>query len=199
MSLASGTSCIRTSALTPKLAAAAAGAAAFVCSLYLAPNPIGVCGALLAFLMAAIAYRDSKDFIIPDELSAAAFVLAVITAWIGADEAVMSGIAACLLRAGVLGLAFLALRLGYYRLRGRHGLGLGDVKLAGVAGAWLDWMTIPVAIEIAVLAALTAVLVRQLMTRQRMKATSRLPFGLFLAPSIWVGWVVQTALPWPGP
>ena len=36
--------------------------------------------------------------------------------------------------------SFFALRYGYARLRGRQGLGLGDVKLAFVAGAWLDWL-----------------------------------------------------------
>jgi leader peptidase (prepilin peptidase)/N-methyltransferase len=76
---------------------------------------------------------------------------------------------------------------------------LGDVKLAGVAGAWLDWTMLPVAIEIAAFSALTAVLIEQLITRRKPKATTRLPFGLFLAPSIWIGWLLQTALPWPWP
>ena len=50
--------------------------------------------------------------------------------------------------------AFFGLWALYRRLRGREGIGLGDVKLAGVAGVWLDWPTIPVAVEIAALAAL---------------------------------------------
>jgi leader peptidase (prepilin peptidase) / N-methyltransferase len=199
MSAASPTKPIRTPALANKVAAAAAAALACALSLYVAPNALGVCGALLALLMAAIAYRDFQDFIIPDPYSAAAFVLALVAAWIGAEQDVVSAIAACLMRAGILALAFLALRTAYYRLRGRQGLGLGDVKLAGVAGAWLDWTTIPIALEVAVLAALTAVLAHQLITRRRLHATTRLPFGLFLAPAIWVGWVIQTALPWEGP
>jgi hypothetical protein len=31
---------------------------------------------------------------------------------------------------------------------------LGDVKLAGVMGAWLGWVTIPIAVEIAALSAI---------------------------------------------
>jgi prepilin signal peptidase PulO-like enzyme (type II secretory pathway) len=75
----------------------------------------------------------------------------------------------------------------------------GDAKLAGVAGVWLDWTVLPIALEIAVLGTLTAVLVYQLIARQRLKSTTRLPFGLFLAPAIWMGWLIQTGLPWPGP
>jgi leader peptidase (prepilin peptidase)/N-methyltransferase len=199
MSVASATKPIRSSALTYKLAFASAGAAAFAVSLYLAPSPIGLCGALLALSMAAIAWRDFHDFIIPDGYSAAAFILALAAACFAAEQDVVSAITACVLRAALLVLAFLALRLGYHRLRGRHGLGLGDVKLAGVAGAWLDWTMLPVAVEIAALAALTAALAYQLILRQPLKATTRLPFGLFFAPSIWTGWLLQTALPWPGP
>ena len=48
----------------------------------------------------------------------------------------------------------------YRRIRGRDGIGLGDVKLAGVAGVWLDWWVLPVAIEIAALAALAVYAMR---------------------------------------
>lgn len=171
-------------------------AAACAVSLYVAPGPIGVCGALLAIIMSAIADRDARDFIIPDSYSAAAFVLGLAAA-IAAETDAVSAFAIALARAAVLASAFLALRLAYHRLRGRHGLGLGDVKLAGVAGAWLDWTMLPVVVEIAAFSALTAVLIEQLIARRTLKATTRLPFGLFFAPSIWIGWLLQVALPWP--
>jgi leader peptidase (prepilin peptidase)/N-methyltransferase len=72
-----------------------------------------------------------------------------------------------------------------------QGLGLGDVKLAFVAGAWLDWLTIPLAIQLAAFAALSAFLVRQLVSGQSMSATNRMPFGLFLAPAIWICWLLE--------
>ena len=46
-------------------------------------------------------------------------------------------------------LAFFAFRAGYRRFRGIEGIGLGDVKLAAVAGVWLDWVDLPVAVDIA--------------------------------------------------
>jgi leader peptidase (prepilin peptidase) / N-methyltransferase len=76
-----------------------------------------------------------------------------------------------------------------------RGIGLGDVKLAGVAGAWLDWPSIPIAVEIAALAALAVCLVRWLAFGRAISATTRLPFGLFLAPAIWIAWLGETMLP----
>jgi leader peptidase (prepilin peptidase)/N-methyltransferase len=199
MSVASHTAPRANAAFRHRLPFAVSGAAAAALSLYIAPNVGGVFGALLAIVMTAIAHRDAHEFIIPDQHSAAAFALALAAAVLTPDQDAISAVSAALLRAAVLALAFLGIRLLYRQLRGRQGLGLGDVKLAGIAGAWLDWTMLPIVIEIAALSALTAVLINQVITRRALKPTTRLPFGLFLAPSIWIGWLVQTALPWPWP
>ena len=105
---------------------------------------------------------------------------------------VLELLAVAALRGAVMAIAFLSLRVLYHRIRGYDGIGLGDVKLAGVAGVWLDWWVLPVAIEIAALAAIAVYAVRFLYGRRpsaRLKA--KLPFGLFLAPAIWVGWLLQ--------
>jgi hypothetical protein len=76
------------------------------------------------------------------------------------------------------------LKRGFARsfIRGRESLGLGDVKLAGVAGAWLGWIAVSLAIDMAALTALAAVLVSGLGGR-KFAGTTRFPFGLFF-----VGW-----------
>ena len=79
-------------------------------------------------------------------------------------------------------------------MRGREGLGLGDVKLAGVAGAWLDWATVPLAAEVAALAALGCYVVGRISTGRPISATNRMPFGFFLAPAIWLGWLFEVAV-----
>jgi Type IV leader peptidase family len=117
---------------------AAVGATA---SLATAPNAFGICGAGLALLMAAIAAIDARHFIIPDQLNAAALILALVHAGVEHNEIDLGGMARALMRAATLSLLFLGLRITYRRLRNRDGLGLGDVKLAGVAGAWLGWQT----------------------------------------------------------
>ena len=55
------------------------------------------------------------------------------------------------------------------------------------------WQTLAIAVEIAALAAIAAYLVCRYALGQSMSLTSRLPFGLFFAPAIWLGWLLQTA------
>jgi prepilin signal peptidase PulO-like enzyme (type II secretory pathway) len=40
-------------------------------------------------------------------------------------------------------------------------------------------------------------LVRMTLRRRRLRAASALPFGLYLAPAIWVAWFVQAVVLWP--
>lgn len=160
----------------------------------LLPNVQGAIGGGLAVLMVAIAIVDARRFIIPDELTAAALALGFLHAAIQATDLVMEALASAALRGAVLAFAFWSLRVLYRRIRGREGIGLGDVKLAGVAGVWLDWSMAPVAIEIAALAALVVYAVRLFSKGRSVRSTSRLPFGLFFAPAIWIGWLLQSTI-----
>src|SRR6202043_2609617 len=99
--------------------------------------------------------------------------------------------ALAVVRGAALASLFLTIRYAYARIRGWQGLGLGDIKLAGVAGTWLDWSTMPIAIEIAAFAALAIYASRQLVLGRPISATGRLPFGLFFAPAIWICWLME--------
>jgi leader peptidase (prepilin peptidase)/N-methyltransferase len=164
-------------------------------SMIVVPGWSGFAGAGLACLMIGIAAVDARRFIIPDEFSAAAFMLGLIFAALEFPDAAGAAVATAALRGVVTAFTLFALWAAYLRLRGREGIGLGDVKLAGVAGVWLDWPSIPFAFEIAALAALAACLARWLVSRRSIHATTRLPFGLFLAPAIWIAWLGETLLP----
>jgi len=163
-------------------------------SLIAAPGLPGCLGAALALIAMAIAVIDARYFVIPNELSAAAFALALVNAAVMAPFAMGEAVAIALLRAAVLALLFLGLREVYRRVRGRDGIGLGDVKLAGVAGAWLDWLTLPIAIEIAALAAIAVFGLRHYVKARAFDPALKFPFGLFLAPSIWLGWLIEATL-----
>jgi leader peptidase (prepilin peptidase) / N-methyltransferase len=173
------------------LAAIATAAASMIA----VPGACGLAGAGLACLMIAIAAVDARRFIIPDQLSAAALALGFVNAAIGRPDGIAEALTIAALRAGVVAAVFFGLWAIYRQLRGREGIGLGDVKLAGVAGAWLDWPSIPIAVEIAALAALAVCLVRWLALGRAINATTRLPFGAFLAPAIWIAWLGETMLP----
>ena len=166
--------------------------AAVMISIVSAPGPIGILGAGLAVVMIVMAVVDLRNFIIPDGLNAAGFVLALVHASVREPDVMFWAMMMALMRGAALALVFLAIRVGYFRIRERHGLGLGDVKLAAVAGAWLDWMMIPIALELAVLAALTGYVVRQFVLGRSISLKSRLPFGVFLAPAIWICWLLET-------
>ena len=170
------------------------GALAVGLSFAASPDWRGAFGSALALLMLAIAVSDIRHFIVPDALSASAFMLGLIFAAQFDDAPLAETILTCLLRAAAAALPLLALMLLYEWWRGRPGLGLGDVKLAAVAGAWLDWFTIVAAIEVAALAALTAYAVWRYVLHRPIAATTPLPFGLFLAPAIWAGWLAEAAL-----
>lgn len=167
-------------------------------SLLAAPGLSGYLGAGLALIALAIAVIDARWFIIPNELSAASFALGLLNAASQAPDAMLESAGLAILRAAVLGLLFFALRALYRCLRGRDGLGLGDVKLAAVAGAWLGWATIPIAIEIAALSAIAAFALRHHAGRRAFDPALKFPFGLFLAPSIWLGWLIEVTLLVPG-
>ena len=168
--------------------------AAVCASLVASPGPDGVFGAFLGLLMSAIAVVDSHRYIIPNELTAAAFALALLRAGTVGPDAGWYGVLEAALRAVAITVPLLALMIGYRRWRGRDGLGLGDIKLAAVAGAWLGWATIFAVIELATLSALGAYFVNARLRNRPLKATEFLPFGLFLAPAIWIGWLVEALL-----
>jgi len=173
----------------------AVGAGAVLASLAAAPGWSGAAGAVLAGLMLAVAVIDHRRMIIPDELNALAFAAGLVAAGFEAEAAPAAAIADALLRSGVMFVLFLGFRLAYRRLRGQAGMGLGDVKLAAVAGVWLDGFDLPLAVNIAALSALGAVLYGRFRGKD-FDPKARLPFGAFFAPAIWICWLIAA---WRGP
>ncbi|PPQ20872.1 prepilin peptidase [Bradyrhizobium sp. AC87j1] len=161
-------------------------------SLVTSPGAEGLYGAFLAALMLAIAANDARHYRIPNELTGAAFALALLRAGAFVPDLGAEALLWPLTRAAATGLPLLLMMVLYRRWRGRDGLGLGDVKLATVCGAWLDLATVVAVIELAALLAIGAYVVGAALRRKPLRATAFLPFGLFLAPAIWIGWLGET-------
>lgn len=157
-------------------------------SLFVSPDVEGAFGATLALTALAIALVDAREQIIPDGFALAAFALGVaaIVAAFGRDA--LEPLLDALERAAAMAASFWAFRAGYRAMRGREGMGLGDVKLAAVAGIWLEWGQLPIAVEIAALSALATVLGRRWALKEPIDPLARLPFGAFFAPAIWLTW-----------
>jgi leader peptidase (prepilin peptidase)/N-methyltransferase len=175
-------------------AVVAVGLLAVGASMAAVDGTVGWLGAGLALAMLAIAVVDGQSFLIPDPLNAAGLALGLANSAVLGQGDLVAAMAGSALRAAVLALSFFGLRLIYARLRGRHGIGLGDVKLAAVAGIWLDWSVMPIAVEIAALSALSIYALRRYVLHHPLRSSSRLPFGLYFAPAIWIGWLLQTTL-----
>lgn len=147
----------------------------------------GVTGILLSCLLGwwllSLAILDIRHFILPDALT-----LPLIPAGLAATSLASPA----LLPDAVLGAAagfasFWVVREVYYRLRGREGLGFGDVKLMAGIGAWLGWQSLASVVLIAAIAGLIVLLPAAL--RRKPVNGMRLPFGAYLALGTWLVWL----------
>ncbi|MBY5935567.1 prepilin peptidase [Tateyamaria omphalii] len=149
-------------------------------------GPVAVLlNALWLWLLVALAATDLVWFRLPDPLTAAlgavALGLAALPGGIGLIPALVGAVAG----AG----SFAALRWAYARLRGREGLGMGDVKLMAGLGGFAGVAALPQLVLVAALMALAAALV----TRGGMAGTRALPFGAALCAAGAVLWLMRAA------
>lgn len=142
-------------------------------------------------LTLAAAAIDLRRRIIPDLLNLALLGLGLaVAAWADPDPPALVGrLAEVALAFGL----FWALRALHARLRGRIGLGLGDVKFIAAATAWIGLVGLPLLILTASLAALAGVLVAHL-SGGRVDRATRLPFGPFLALGLHAALAAERAL-----
>ena len=172
----------------------AAGALLCAVSWRLSPDLHGALGATMGLIMLGVARIDSRQFRVPDVLSGGAFALGLVDACFADPDGGFETLEAALARAAVMAGLFLLIRWGYASWRGRPGMGLGDVKLAGAAGAWLSAPMLPIAIEIAALTAIAAHLTRQHGRGRRPRGAARVPFGAFLGVATWLTWSIEQTL-----
>lgn len=131
----------------------------------------------LAFWLGWAALIDARQQILPDFLTLPLMPAGLLLAWLQPP-----GLAARIM--GLLAgyLAFAGTAWAYRRLRGRDGLGLGDAKLLGAAGAWVGWQGLPSVVLLGAIGGLVWALAA------RLPADRTLPFGPFLAAAFWLVW-----------
>jgi leader peptidase (prepilin peptidase) / N-methyltransferase len=159
------------------------GASIAISPNYILSVPISILGAI----MLAITIIDVRSFRIPDVLSYPATLAGlVVTHWL-LPGMLPDHLMATLIAGG--GLWFM--RFVYWRVRGVEGIGFGDVKLLATAGAWVGPEG---AIPVLFLASVTALMVIAglcVVSGRKFAASSRVPFGAFLAPAIWIVFVAK--------
>ncbi len=156
--------------------------------------------ALFWCLAVWVARHDLATYTIPNLASALIATLGLTRAALGAELdaadriGAMAGAAACGL--GAL-MALWIVKMLYRWFAGHDGLGMGDVKLAGAAGVWLEVQEQAVALQLAALAALIVLLAarrRAALAGQGGDAQFAIPFGPFLALAAVIVHVLALAL-----
>ncbi|PTQ09846.1 prepilin peptidase [Sphingomonas oleivorans] len=165
-----------------ELASGLIGAAALVAL----PGWAGLAGALFGWVLLALAVLDFEHLWLPDKLTLPLVGLGLAAGLAGAEPALTERVIGA--AGGFLLLRWIA--AGYRLLRGRTGLGGGDPKLFAAIGAWLGWRALPSVLLVASLMGIAVVLLLMLRGR-KVEATSRLPFGLFLALAAWPVWLLE--------
>jgi len=155
------------------------------------PTLAGLKWSVFAAILVALIFTDLETRILPDEFTKAGMVAGFLLApvaplppgllsifWPGASPALISLLDA-LAAAGLLAGGLWLMALVYERLRGREGLGFGDVKMLGLLGAFLGLES---ALLVMVLASLFGSVLGLVWVKVRGEdmGSYELPFGSFL-------------------
>jgi leader peptidase (prepilin peptidase)/N-methyltransferase len=138
----------------------------------------------LGWLLTALTAVDVASFRLPDLLTAPMLALGLLVSMVLPGRPLLDHVAGA-----AAGFAVLALiGWAYERLRGREGLGLGDAKLLGAAGAWLGWRPLPSLVLAACAIAIVLVGVMAV-SKGRSALQERLAFGGPLCLATWLIWL----------
>jgi leader peptidase (prepilin peptidase)/N-methyltransferase len=168
------------------------------------------------WLLVALAVLDAENLWLPDSITLPGTALGFLSAvFLGplddfwrvsgdtATQAAESDLLAILIGAGFM----LLIRFVYWLIRGREGLGLGDVKLMAMLAAWLGLLPALLAFGLAVvlgaLVALMTLLVPSVRSGKKGWALTKLPLGTFLCFGGLMSWfwgerILDVYLRWAG-
>lgn len=131
--------------------------------------------ALFGAAMIALAGIDLEHFLLPDVITLPGLAIGLLVSlgagWIDWRDS--------LLGAAIGGGGLWLLRQAWLVLRKEEGMGLGDVKMLAMVGAFLGWQGVLVTVFLGSLAG--ALFGLTLIAAGRLDLGSRLPFGVFLA------------------
>ncbi len=138
-------------------------------------------------LLVALAVTDAETFRLPNPLTLGGLVAGIAFA-LFTSPGITDAVIGAALGAGIL----LLIRWGWLRATGKDAMGLGDVKMLAMIGAFLGWQQVFVVLLLSTLAgALVGV---GLTMAGRGSMGTKLPFGVFLAIAALVASLVGESL-----
>lgn len=157
----------------------------FFCGLWAVLGTTNTAEAILAacflWCLLGLALTDWLHFVLPDWLNAVLFIFAMTLP----SQDPQLKLLGAVLGAG----SFALIRVAYQRLRGREGLGMGDVKLMAGLGAFTGPFALPLLALIAALLTLAAALVLG-----RTHRHAAMPFGVALCVAAALLWATDLHL-----
>lgn len=146
---------------------------------------LGVRWLFFAFFLASmlvLILTDLDHQILPNEVTYPGIVIGWLSSWFNPDLTPLGSFVAALIGSGFL----LILAVGYFRLKKVEGMGIGDVKMIAVIGAFLGlekmFLTLVLGSVLGLLIGGTIILV------QRKGLRHPIPFGTFLGAAAMVAW-----------
>jgi leader peptidase (prepilin peptidase)/N-methyltransferase len=126
-------------------------------------------------LLLTLATIDLDHFLLPDRLTLPAIVVGLAAQPLLPRTTLLDAVVGVMIGAGLL----ILLINFWYWLRDEEGMGMGDVNMLAMVGAFLGWQGVLVTFALATVAGALAGLA--LLLAGRLELRGRLPFGLFLA------------------
>jgi leader peptidase (prepilin peptidase)/N-methyltransferase len=142
---------------------------------------------VLTALLIALAVTDAETFRLPNPLTYGGLVIALGLSLV-APPGIMDSVLGALLGGGVL----LAIRWAWLRATGTDAMGLGDVKMLAMIGAFLGWPQVFVVLLLSTVVGAAVGIAVTLTGRGSMR--TKLPFGIFLAMAAYVASLIGEPL-----
>lgn len=157
------------------LVEAATGALFLACLLRYGLAPQTLVAITFACLMLVLALIDYDHMLLPDRITLPGIAVGLATQLVAPLAGLVPAAIGALLGAGIL----LAVWGLWWVVRREEGMGLGDVKMLALVGAFLGWQGVLVTLFCGALSG--SVVGLALMRRGSVDMRSKLPFGVFLA------------------
>jgi leader peptidase (prepilin peptidase) / N-methyltransferase len=126
---------------------------------------------------------DFDHYILPDVITLPGIVIGVLLAWLPQVGSPIAGLEDSIIGVAVGGGGLWAFAWIFEKITGKTGMGLGDVKLLAMIGAWFGWQALPFTIFVAALfGSVVGLSLIVLVGRDRSKP---IPFGPYLVLSAW--------------
>ncbi|MBF0614966.1 MAG: prepilin peptidase [Magnetococcales bacterium] len=146
-------------------------------------NQTGIALTILGYALITLTVIDLYHYILPDVITLPGIALGLICTWIPGFNPPMAHWQDAWIGVIAGGGGLWLFGWLFQRITGKEGMGLGDVKLTAMLGAWLGWKALPFTIfAAAVIGSVVGLLWIALSGRDR---TLPIPFGPYLALGAW--------------